>query len=178
MAFLYRQFFWYPYAQQENIYSLKKHPKNVLIRGEMGRGSSTPWALCVHGPAGEDPKFHPEGGIAFLICPRNASGESEKVLPGRGTSGILCHGNPTTYTWKNSGSRHYHHVIITFFSRSIAKLQWSKWGKILEMGTTTQAVCQVFVSIYLSIRCSHETEQVCSWDTKIKTEFKYGSSLA
>ena len=51
MGFLYRCFLLHPYAQQECIYSSKNTQKgHFLIQGKKGRGSSTPWALCVHVP--------------------------------------------------------------------------------------------------------------------------------
>ena len=48
MAFLSRCFS-HSYAQQEFIYLFKKYIKRALYNmGQKGRGSNTPWALCVH----------------------------------------------------------------------------------------------------------------------------------
>ena len=56
MAFLYDRvlflFFLHPYVPEEFIYSLKNTKKKgtFLYEAKKGRGSSTPWGLCVHMP--------------------------------------------------------------------------------------------------------------------------------
>ena len=43
-------FFWHPFAQQGFIYLLNTQKAHFTIQGKKGRGSSTPWALCVNMP--------------------------------------------------------------------------------------------------------------------------------
>ena len=47
MAFLYHQFLWHPFAQQEFIFSLKKLTERALFNMTQ---KAAPWALCVHVP--------------------------------------------------------------------------------------------------------------------------------